>query len=118
MSSPRDYITGASGGGKCSSKVSANNEQSNSGDSENTRNLQQPGYNLPYNLRGYLDLDKMTAEDVARLCKICDEKFIDQCEDNNDENYVPSENDEKSDVEDVLTEGKVPIKTGGGQERR
>ncbi|KAF5277377.1 hypothetical protein FQA39_LY06190 [Lamprigera yunnana] len=53
----------------------------------------------------------MAAEDVARLCEISDEDFSDQCRDDNDENYVPSENDEKSNVKDVLTGEKVTIKT-------
>ncbi|KAF5279119.1 hypothetical protein FQA39_LY05797 [Lamprigera yunnana] len=35
----------------------------------------------------------------------------DQCEDDNSENYAPSENDEKSDVEDVLIGERVAIKT-------
>ncbi|KAF5282045.1 hypothetical protein FQA39_LY00569 [Lamprigera yunnana] len=54
---------------------------------------------------------RITAEDVARLYEISDEEFSDQCEDDNGENYAPSENDEKSDVEDVLTGGRVPIET-------
>ncbi|KAF5271777.1 hypothetical protein FQA39_LY08100 [Lamprigera yunnana] len=111
MSSARDYITGASGGGICSSKASGNNKQSNSKALENTRNHQQLVYNPAYNHRGYLDLDKITAEDVARLCEISDEEFNDQCEDDNDENYVPSENDEKSVVQDILTGGRVPTET-------
>ncbi|KAF5287017.1 hypothetical protein FQA39_LY16131 [Lamprigera yunnana] len=57
----------------------------------------------------WCSLYRMTAEDVARLCEISDEEFSNQCEDNNGENYAPSENDEKSDVEDVLTGGTVPI---------
>ncbi|KAF5299773.1 hypothetical protein FQA39_LY11443 [Lamprigera yunnana] len=60
---------------------------------------------------------RMTAEELARLCEIYDDKFSDQCEDDNDENYVLSENYEKSDAE-VLTGEKVPIKTGGRQQRR
>ncbi|KAF5278588.1 hypothetical protein FQA39_LY00630 [Lamprigera yunnana] len=52
----------------------------------------------------------MMAEDIARLCEISDGKFSDLCEDDNDKNYVPSENDEKLDV-DVLTRGRVPIET-------
>ncbi|KAF5277448.1 hypothetical protein FQA39_LY06261 [Lamprigera yunnana] len=112
MSSACDYICGASGGGKCSCKTSGNNEQLNSGASENTRSLRQLVCNPPCNRRRLLDLDKMAAEDVARLCEISDEDFSHQCRDDNDENYVPSENDEKSDVKDVLTGEKVIIKTG------
>ncbi|KAF5279426.1 hypothetical protein FQA39_LY05536 [Lamprigera yunnana] len=53
----------------------------------------------------------MTAEDVARLCEIFDEEFSDQCEDDNGENYAPSENDKQSDVKDVFTGGRIPIET-------
>ncbi|KAF5289852.1 hypothetical protein FQA39_LY14965 [Lamprigera yunnana] len=53
----------------------------------------------------------MAVEDVATLCEICDEEFSDQCEYYNDENNVPSENDEKSDVKDVLTRERVANKT-------
>ncbi|KAF5297498.1 hypothetical protein FQA39_LY12092 [Lamprigera yunnana] len=64
MSSGCDYVTGASGGKKCSSKVSGNDSEA----SENTKSLLQPVYNPPYNRRGYLDLVHSASSAPYYLC--------------------------------------------------
>ncbi|KAK9692862.1 Transposase IS4 [Popillia japonica] len=97
MPRPKTNIADASDSGECSGTSKTYNTRRSVVDS------------LPYDSRGYLQIDKITDEEIARFCEMSDEEFSEPFEDDGGEDYVPPVNDEESDIEDVRLGERIPI---------